>query len=172
MIMKKNIGIGAVLFILSICNLVAQEQPPVKEAAALSFQASFPNATEVKWKAIKNLYEVTFIDEERFSVAFIDREGTMITNGRKVNSVHILPVQVKNGLYTAKGRVEAKYGALSLGSIFEMIQNGYTSYYVPMENSKVSVVYAISPGGSFVQKNKKIRKMEPSLSKQALALKN
>ena len=172
MIMKKNIGIGAVLFILSICNLAAQEQPPVKEEAALSFQASFPHATNVNWKAIKSLYEVTFINEERFSIAFIDKGGKMITNGRKVNDIHALPVQVKNGLYTAKGRVEAKFGALSLGSIFEMIENGSTSYYVPMENNKVSVVYAISPDGSFVQKSKKIRNVEPRPSKQALARRN
>ena len=172
MIMKRNIGIGAVLFILSICNLVAQDQPAVSSAATLSFQDSFPQATNVKWRAVKNIYEVTFTNAGRFSIAFLNKEGKVFTHGRRVNDIHMLPVQVKSGLYTAKGRVEAKYGALSLGLIFEMLEDGFTSYYVPMENSKISVVYAISPTRSFIQKSKKIRKVEQEASKQALARRN
>ncbi len=168
--MKKNMGIGVVLFVLSICNLVAQDNTPTA-AVSEAFSAAFPLAVNPKWTKKESLQEVTFHNEGRYCIAFLNPKGEIVSSGRRMSTVDELPLQVRNGLKQVRGRLENKYGAMALGSIFEMITGGQTEYFVPMQNDHIAVLYTIGSNGTYVQRSKSRRSPAPEASKGVLARK-
>ena len=171
--MKKNIVIGAVLFMLSVYNLPAQENISVRPAVSERLEKSFPGATNVKWLALKkDVSQATFHHMGRFSIAYFDRDGNIISSGRKINAIIDLPILVQTGLQDAKSRSEKKFGAVTVGHIYEMVGDEGTQYYVPLENAKVRLMLAISSSGNPVIKSKKFKDEQPRPAKNVLARKN
>jgi hypothetical protein len=172
-VMKKNMIIGAMLWITSLGNLAAQNSPSVSEATVKSFEQAFTGATNVKWLGIeKGIYLASFNHLGNYWIAYYSKEGKMISSGRKVRGVQDLPVLVKESLYRAKKHREEKFGALTLGSIFEMINGDLTVYYVPMQNHRVTFMFEINTAGNIELKRKQMLKAAPNSVKNVIARKN
>lgn len=155
--MKKNIVIGAALFIISLTSSIAQEGATVTASVAKSFEKSFKGAANPKWSTCggnqsTSLVQFRFMDKPW--LAYFDKSGNLISSGRRI-FIHEVPVLVQNGLYTTKERSEKKYGALSLGAVYEMITSGVTEYYIPLANNKIRLMIAVRTDGTVVIKSRK-----------------
>jgi hypothetical protein len=166
--MKNNIIIGAALFIISLSNSAAQEGA-VNASAAQSFEKTFKSAENPKWKACaKDISLVQFRYMDRGWVAYFDKAGKLITSGRRV-SIHELPVVVQDGMFLTKETSERKYGALTLGVIYEMVTSRTTEYYVPLGNTKIKLMVAVRTDGSAVIKSRKKVSEDPKAPKDVIA---
>ncbi|HEY0652591.1 MAG TPA: hypothetical protein VGD65_05655 [Chryseosolibacter sp.] len=170
--MKNNIIIGAALFIISLSNSAAQESPAVKESVAKSFEKSFNGAVNPRWTTCaKNTSLVQFRYMDKAWLAYFDHSGKLITSGRKV-SIHELPVIVQSGMLKQKASSERKYGAVTLGGIYEMLTDGVTEYYVPLANNTIQLMIAVRTDGSVVIKSRKKGLHDARSTKDVIARKN
>jgi hypothetical protein len=163
--MKNNIIIGAALFIISLSNSVAQNDPAANASASQGFEKTFKGALNVKWTACeKKISLVQFKFMDKAWLAYFDHTGKLLTSGRRV-SIPELPVIVQTGMYSTKERFEKKNGALTLGLIYEMVTDGVTEYYVPLKNTKIFLMIAVRTDGAVVIKSRK-KSSEQSKSPQ------
>lgn len=140
--------IGAMLWIISLSNLVAQESPATNVATLKSFERAFAGATNVKWTSVgKGISLAAFNHKGDYRLAYYTREGKIISSGKKIRNTHDLPVLVSESLYRVKNFQENKVGALALGSVYEMVEGDITKYFVSMQNHKVSFMYEINTSG-------------------------
>lgn len=169
--MKKNIIIGAVLFIISLSNSAAQEST-ANASVSQSFEKSFKGAINPKWtECAKNTSLVQFRYMDKPWLAYFDHSGKLITSGRKV-TIHELPLLVQNGMFSQKERTEKKYGAITLGAIYEMVTDGVTEYYAPFGNTKIHLMVAVRTDGSVVIKSRKKVSEDPKSPKDVIARKD
>lgn len=170
--MKNNIIIGAALFIISLSNSTAQDGAIVKPSVSKSFEKTFSGALNAKWTACaKETSLVQFHFMNKPWLAYFDQTGKLITSGRKV-STHELPVIVQTGMLSEKAKTEKKNGAVSVGTIYEMLTDGVTEYYVPFGNSRIQLMIAVRTDGSVVIKSRKKISEDPKSPKEVIARKN
>jgi hypothetical protein len=152
--MKKNMIIGAVLFIISLTSSVAQQSASVNASVAQSFEKNFSGATQLKWTACaKSISLAQFKHSDRVCLAYFDRHGNIISSGRKV-SVQELPALATEGMLASKESNEKKYGALVAGTIYEMVTDDKKEYYIPFANGKINLLIAVARDGSFEVRRK------------------
>jgi hypothetical protein len=165
--MKNKIIIGAVLFILSLTNSVAQEG--ANASVTQSFEKNFKGAGNLRWAACEGKITLARFNYQNTPwLAYFDKTGKLITSGRKVEVLD-LPLVVKNGMYTAKERSEQKYGAVTIGRIHEMVTEGLTEYYVPLHNTKIHLMIAVRTDGGIVIKSRKKVFENPKSPKDVIA---
>lgn len=169
--MKKNLIIGAVMFLLSFSNAAAQDSARVKKVVKESFEKTFQGATKVRYETFKGVYRIRFDYFEGHWIAFFDATGGLISKGRLLPSNDHLPIAVQIGLSAAKRRVEEKYGAIQMSRIYEMTKDGSTEYFVSMQNTSILLDYMISPSGYATLRGKQKRDQEVKSSKGVLARK-
>jgi hypothetical protein len=169
--MKNNIIIGAALFIISLSNSAAQNGA-ASASVNQSFEKSFNGALNPKWTACaKDISLVQFRFMDKAWLAYFDKTGNLITSGRRL-SVHELPVLVQNGMYATKEKSEKKYGAVTIGHIYEMVSAGLTEYYVPLKNTKIQIMLSVHTDGAVVIKSRKKISEDPKAAKDVIARKD
>jgi hypothetical protein len=147
--MKKNIIIAAVLMLICLNNLSAQESTQVKASVARNFEEKFLGASNVRWTAEpKGISLAQFRIENDAWVAYFSPEGNLITSGRKIKSSDQLPIKVKEALNNVESKYESKFGSFQYGGIYEMTSDNGTQYFVPLESQKLSMMVSITDGGS------------------------
>lgn len=145
--MKNNMIIGALLFVVSLSNSVAQTGAEVNKSVSRSFEKNFAGASHLNWTACgKDISLAQFRFEDKPWVAYFDESGTLITSGRKL-SVHELPSKVNDRMHAFKSKAEKKYGAFTIGSIYEMATDRLIEYYVYLSNDKISLMIAVESNG-------------------------
>jgi hypothetical protein len=152
--MKKNMIIGVVLFIICLTNSVAQDVAVVNASVAGSFERNFAGASQPRWTFYdKNITMARFKFMDRAWLAYFNNEGQIISSGRKV-AVQELPAAVGQGMAAAKQKNEKKYGALSLGVIYEMVTSGEKAYFIPLVNGNIHLLLSIDLDGAIELKRK------------------
>ncbi len=160
--MKKHIIIGVVLMITSLNNLVAQDSNKVSASVLKRFDESFQGASNVHWVSLaKKVSQVRFRYLGNSCIAYFDQEGSLITNGRRIKSIHDLPLTVQAGLLNQKTRMERKFGAFTISIIYEMVKDDLTKYIISMENNKAAVTLSVNTLGFALVEKKTIRNIEP-----------
>jgi hypothetical protein len=172
--MKKNIILLAAFVLLCLTNLLAQKGSPINSDVSKSFENKFAGATELSWEPqLRGITLARFRYKGETWVAYFDREGSIITSGRKVKSADTLPVKVRESLEKVQSKYEGKYGAFALGSIFEMInENGATVYFVPMQNAGASMMLSIGYDGYATIQKKDIHSISVQPNPPVIAKKN
>jgi hypothetical protein len=146
--MKKNMIIGAVLFIISLTSSVAQNGVTVNASVAASFANNFAGASEPRWTAYeKNISLAKFKFMDRAWLAYFNSEGHIITSGRKV-SLQELPSRVNEQMLSSKQNHEKKYGPLSFGTIYEMVTESEKAYFIPLVNNTIQLLISVQPDGT------------------------
>ena len=119
--MKKNMIIGAVLFIISLTSSVAQNGVTVNASVAASFANNFAGASEPRWTAYeKNISLAKFKFMDRAWLAYFNSEGHIITSGRKV-SLQELPSRVNEQMLSSKQNHEKKCKLFHIAVLNECI---------------------------------------------------
>jgi hypothetical protein len=167
--MKKNILISAILLIVSLTDIVAQHAT-ISKVVEENFEATFFGASNIRWERCgKQAFVARFNYLDKTWLAYFDTNGNLFSTGRKVKSVSDLPVVVQNGLSRAKARAERKLGTLQMGSVYEMVSNDITEYFVPFQNSRIYLLIAIQTDGTTVIKKKRNLTTEVNVPKDVLA---
>ena len=105
-----------------------------------SFSKKFASATDVKWAIQNSLWVVTFNNADEFSIVFLEKNGDVFAQGRKIQQ---LPLIVEESVETLRESSQAQYGNSSRRTIYEIVYaSGGTKYYIPCisgDNSRMIV---------------------------------
>ncbi|MBL7856999.1 MAG: hypothetical protein JNM57_04865 [Cyclobacteriaceae bacterium] len=154
--MKKTLTSAAVLMLLCLNNLVAQDKLHVSSTVSKKFETEFSGATNVRWEKIKGAVIARFNYHGDFNLAYFTESGEIISTGRKIKDVSQLPLSVQKGMANEQARCEKKFGPVALGAVYEMNEGTETYYYVPFQNGEVALMYSISSGGSSSLRRKEL----------------
>ncbi|HEY0743613.1 MAG TPA: hypothetical protein VGD40_19235 [Chryseosolibacter sp.] len=167
--MKNKIIIGAVLFILSLASAYAQD---INASITASFEKNFAGATNIRWTPCpKKISLAQFGYMGKAWLAYFDHQGKLVSSGRRL-TIHELPVVVQNGLRFKKQLFENKYGAIATGTIYEMLTDNITEYYIPLQNHKIRFMIAVQSNGTVIVKSKKKLSDQPKSPEGVLARQN
>ena len=152
--------LGVLLFVgvinLNKCHVFAQQSTMPSSVVKESFNNEFESAINTTWQKIGPVQRARFSQNGEFWVAYLSERGSLIASGRNI-SYDQLPIMVQKELKPARKTFEIKYGALEQGSIYEMVKDGVTEYYIPLNNkNRAMLLKASSGGGIVVAKNRKI----------------
>jgi len=171
--MKKNIVLAIVLSVICLHNLMAQQNAIENASVARAFEADFSGAENVQAEPEqKNVTLIKFLYKEAFWLAYYTRDGRLISSGRKIKSLDQLPVNVKKSLDALQGEYERKYGSLAVGAPFEMVSDAGTTYFVPLQNTALSMFISIDGSGSTSIRSKQVRDSIVIPEKSVIAKKN
>jgi hypothetical protein len=171
--MKKNIILAAVFMSFSL-NLFAQNGSNVKPSVYGAFQKSFSGASNVTFTALTDqITKAQFFHDGHPWLAFFDNNGNVITSGRRIKDLQMLPLSIKSGLHNQKKRMEKKFGDLAIALVYEMVSNqGTTRYYSTLENSIVKITLSVCSNGQCIIEKKELKRDTqtiPSSPKDAIA---
>lgn len=171
--MKAKIITGIAFVLISLQSLSAQDSAKVNASVKRSFEKSFTTATNVFWTALpKKISQAQFHYNEGSWVAYFDYAGNILTSGRRIKSPSDLPLKVQEGLRRAKARMEKKGGACQVITIYEMIKDENTKYFVSLQNETHLCSFSISNAGYATMEVTKPRTFQSQINKEAIAKKN
>jgi hypothetical protein len=110
----------------------ANDNDDVSPVALASFKTSFKNANEVSWSVNDLYYKASFTMNGQYIAAFYDLEGKMVAMTRNITSIQ-LPLSLQSSL-------KKHYGGYWISDLFEMANDGVTSYYITIENGDSRIV--------------------------------
>lgn len=142
--------IVALTFISSLLSTKTFAEDTAVSATVLqSFRSSFEYATEVKWSLAENMYKAEFEFNGQYISAFYDADGAMVAMTRNVSTMQ-MPI-------TLQASLKKDYQNYWISDLFELTDNGGTTYYITLENPDAKVV--LKSNGSYswstFQKQKK-----------------
>lgn len=138
--MKQNIIIAALLFVIGLNNANAQDSLKTISSIAKKFQLEFPDASKVEWTNASEIFVAKFLYQNNLWLAYFNVRGEKLAVGRKIRNFYQLPIQVQHGVIQAKTKQQRKFGSIEFAYGLEMIENGTTKYFVPMENEKIALI--------------------------------
>ncbi len=104
------------------------------------FKATYPGATQVRYKTLGELVSISFLLDSTSMQAFYNAEGEQIAVSRVI-SCEKLPLK-------AAITLASKYNRYAATEVIEMDHNTEgTSYYISLENSSQKVIVQISVNG-------------------------
>ena len=157
--MKKNIILAAVFMAFAL-NLFAQNGSNVKPSVYGAFQKSFSGASNVTFTALTDrITKAQFYHDGHPWLAYFDDKGNVITSGRRIKNLEMLPLKVKSGLHHQKKRMEKKFGDLAIALVYEMISDqGTTRYYSTLENSIIKITLSVCTDGACIIEKKELKR--------------
>ena len=172
--MKKNSILGVAFMIMSLHQLAAQDAAQVSPSVSKQFEETFPGAKNMQWTFLpKKLSEVKFLYEGKGWLAYFDADGNIISSGRRIKVVGDLPLRVKAGFERAKERFEKKSGPSQVGTIYEMVKDDITKYYITLQSSAMHALLSVSADGLAIFESKTPVTKDPVVPKKdAIARKN
>ena len=163
--MKRQTIIGAALMIISLAHLNAQDSAKVNPSVSKGFSDHFPGAKNVAWKPLrKEISQAMFFHKENSWIAFFDRQGNLLTCGRRIKATNELPLKIQTSLEQYRKRVEKKFGPLAVALIYEMLKNDQTTYYITLENSMAAILMSAQSNGYASIVRKRMKDTQPSLA--------
>ena len=171
--MKKNIILGVAFMIMSLHQLAAQDSTQVAPTVSQRFEESFKGASNVHWTSLaKNVSQAQFVYQGGSWLAYFDKDGNLLTSGRKISSIEQLPLSVQSGFRRAKARMERKTGSFRIALIYEMVKDDVTKYYISMQNDAIRTLLSVRTDGATAIETKKFITREPTAPKDVIAKKN
>lgn len=120
---------------LSITSLFAnnsKNRNNVDERVEKSFKKTFASAQQESWSRVNNLNKVQFNLNGQVLFAYLDDEGTLVGVYR-----NILSTQLPISLMT---EVKDEYSDYWISTLFEVANEGTTTYYITLENAGQQLV--------------------------------
>jgi hypothetical protein len=171
--MKKNILFALAVSVICFHNLIAQDSTNLSPSVARSFESDFSGATKVKAQSLpKKITLMQFNLNEGSWIAYYDKEGKLITSGRRIKATERLPLVVQESLDAIRAKYERKFGVITVGAPYEMTKGTTTEYFVPMKNDQIDMLVSIDGFGTSLVHNKHINKPTFEPDKSAVAKKN
>ena len=144
--MKKMIIAAAMFVSLSAFANEEKVSPKVLNA----FNTEFTSAQEVEWTVTSDYYKASFDMNGAKVFAFYNMDGELMGLTRNISSSQ-LPVSLQANL-------KKNHSGYWISVLFEVANNGGTTYYVTLENGGKKVVLTSSNGSewSTYKKDRKI----------------
>lgn len=124
-----------VVVTLSITSLFAnnsKNRNNIDERVEKSFKKTFASAQQESWSRVNNLNKVQFNLNGQVLFAYLDDEGTLVGVYR-----NILSTQLPISLMT---EVKEEYSDYWISTLFEVANEGATTYYITLENAGQQLV--------------------------------
>lgn len=169
--MKTNIIILVALLVSCLSGANAQERVIVSESISKSFEREYPGASNVEWANAGETTSAQFTYQNNFWVAYY-RGGEKFASGRKIGELDHLPLNVQQAILDIKAGQEKKFGPIQSSYAIEMIKEGVTMYYLPMENNSISLVLSVDNSGNATVAKKHLKPASPPQNAELLAKKN
>jgi hypothetical protein len=137
---------------LSITSLFAnnsKNRNNIDERVEKSFKKTFASAQQESWSRVNNLNKVQFNLNGQVLFAYLDDEGTLVGVYR-----NILSTQLPISLMT---EIKEEYSEYWISTLFEVANEGTTTYYITLENAGQQLVLKSenSSSWSVFSRNKK-----------------
>lgn len=137
---------------LSITSLFAnnsKNRNNIDERVEKSFKKTFASAQQESWSRVNNLNKVQFNLNGQVLFAYLDDEGTLVGVYR-----NILSTQLPISLMT---EIKEEYSEYWISTLFEVANEGATTYYITLENAGQQLVLKSenSSSWSVFSRNKK-----------------
>ena len=171
--MKKNIFFG-VAFIMIALNLAAQDQANVSAAVSKAFTETFPRGERIVWTPLKKgVTQAQFVNGGCPWIAYFDEHADIISSGRRIKSIDLLPLKIQSGLLSQKSKLEKKFGELTIFSVYELLTADATNYFATLQNTVAQFVVSVSTGGySTVMSEQRLNTKAVVAPKDAIAKKD
>ena len=154
----KTLILAAAFTFVSFCTLYAQDIVQVSTPVAQALQRNFVGASQISWEKTGPLYLAKFHYNSGYWLAYFNDQGDLAASGRKINSIEQLPVAVQRGFTQLQRKLERKYGSFEVGAPYELIiENGSTQYFLPIENSRVTIMATSDASGNSTIKTKTMK---------------
>ncbi|HEY5751234.1 MAG TPA: hypothetical protein VIU12_34465 [Chryseolinea sp.] len=155
----KTLILAAAFAFVSFCTLYAQDIVQVSTPVAQALQRNFAGASQIRWQKTGPLYLAQFQYNSGFWLAYFDDQGAMAASGRKIASIDQLPVAVQRGFTQLQRKQERKYGTFEVGAPYELVMenSGGTQYFLPIENSRISMMTTSDASGNTAIRTKRIK---------------
>lgn len=124
-----------VVVTLSITSIFANNSKNpnnVNERVEKSFKKEFASAQQESWTRVNNLNKVQFTMNGQILFAYLNDEGTLVGVYR-----NILSSQLPISLMT---QVKDEFSGYWISSLFEVANDGLTTYYITLENADQQLV--------------------------------
>jgi len=121
---------------LMLISIVTFANDGIKPSAQLQkeFNQEFAQAADVKWEKVGDYYKASFIENEKYFVAYFDAFNQMESISRNI-STDMLPLILQKSL---KDKTSEKTWITGCIELFG--ENG-TEYYIVIENADESTIY-------------------------------
>jgi hypothetical protein len=152
--MKTRIFSTVGLFLL--CFQLAAFAKPVKEVnekLVKSFQAAFPDASQVNWREQQDHYFVRFTQASVISEIEYDQQGDFVNSIRYYKDASLLPLNIS-------WKLHKKFADKIIFAVTESSSPAETNYYVKMEDEKSFITVEATEGGSLNVTEKVIKQNE------------
>jgi hypothetical protein len=167
--MKKLIFTSAVLVVICVANVRAQDSLRVRSFIARKFETEFEHATNVEWTLARRAYVAVFDYRNEVWLAFYNSHGEKLASGRRVKDVRDLPLKVQLGIYSVRRRVERNYGPIATSFAIELMEYGITRYYVPMQNNGAAFMICSDNEGRTTIAKKQLKIGPASMTESLIA---
>jgi hypothetical protein len=141
--MKKIIllATSALLFAsTSFAKIVDPDREDVNEKVLKVFEATFPVATDVKWKEYADYYSASFRQNEVQTEVRYDKEGNFISSLRYYREER-LPLSILT-------QIKKKFSSKSIFGVTELTTGNDVAYFVTLEDEKTWTVVKADQSGN------------------------
>lgn len=128
----KKLLIVALILLTGLSTTFANSRESVNEKISKAFTKDFASAEEVKWENKENFAKATFKINNQVMFAFYSQDGDLLGVTRNIVSSQ-LPINLLADL-------KSSYNKYWITDLFEMSNNGSTTYYVTIESTTHTVV--------------------------------
>jgi len=125
--MKTRIILCALVMIIGISSVRANEVGNVNEKALTSFQKDFRHATDVNWQSTPKFLKVSFTLNGQVYMAYYNEDGDRLAIARNITS-NELPMGLQADL-------KDSYPGFWISDLFEIHGKEEAAYYVTIENA-------------------------------------
>ncbi|RYG44226.1 MAG: hypothetical protein EOO01_19915 [Chitinophagaceae bacterium] len=121
----------------------------VNTVVLTKFNSEFAGATDVNWTAGTSFYKASFVYNTQLVTAFYSFEGEMLGLARNISSLD-LPMNLQTSL-------KKEYGGRWITELFELSNDGGTSYYITLEQADTKIVLKSENGSQWSVYKKSIK---------------
>lgn len=131
--MKKKILALAMMLTVAFTSAFAAKDDGINQYTVASFKKDFVSATNVSWQIQPVYNKVTFTYNDQVMFAYYSKENNeLLAVVRNIPSTN-LPI----GLFTS---LKKEYKGYWITSLFEIVKQDETSYYITLEKSDETLV--------------------------------
>ncbi|MBS1916389.1 MAG: hypothetical protein JST87_08920 [Bacteroidetes bacterium] len=129
--MKKTILTIGMMLAVALTTAFANDGGTNVSKAQTSFENNFSGASNVSWQKEENFTKATFTMSSQVMFAYYNQDGDLIAVIRNILSEQ-LPINLQTEL-------KKKYSDRWISNLFEMANEGQTTYYVTLESADETI---------------------------------
>lgn len=141
--MKNSIILTAALM-LCLCHVQAQPETNVSASLEDKHSQAFSTADNISWHRTDQVTFAIFRYQDQSWLAYYDNNEQLVATARKISQSGYLPMLVAQSIE----EFQHKKGAMTLGPVYELLQDGSARYLVRLEGEQEGYTLAFDSMGN------------------------